>query len=167
MRSPVHDAAAAASSAGPGTTTEMTGAVIGYFSSSCRPSVLWRRRSLQRGGQRPLKEDVVAGEGQLDAEQLLGRPRLQAHGSLGKLLVTEPDLRGKASASKPGHAEASRPLIAAGVDQEAMDAMLECIIGSKFQRYLQAHRRQPAADPPTQQPRLGGRPVTAMNDRDA
>src|SRR6266849_11068289 len=120
MRSAVQDAAASASSVGPGTTSGVTAAVIA-FSSSCSRTTL---ESLQRSGQRLLEEDIVARQRQLDAQQFLGCARFQTHGSLGKLLIAKPDLRGEPAASKPAHAETGGALIATGVDQEAVDTVL-------------------------------------------
>src|SRR2546429_7078746 len=105
-------------------------------------------------------------EGQLDAQQFLRCARFQTDRALGKLLFAKADLRGEPAAAKPAHAEASGALVAAGVDQEAVHTVLERILRSKFQRHVDANERHPAADPTTQQARLGRLPVAAVKDRD-
>ena len=47
-----------------------------------------------------------------------------------------------------------------------MHTVLERILRSKFQRHVDANARHPAADPTTQQARLGRLPVATVKDRD-
>src|SRR6202171_5435399 len=148
MRSAVHDAAASASSAGPGTTSGVSAAT----------TLLESRR------QRLLEEHVIARQGQLDPQQFLGCTRLQTDGSLSKVLITKPDLRREPASSMPVHAETSGALIAAGIDEELTDTVLERIIRSEFQRHLDADGCHPAADPAPQQSRLRRRPIAAVKD---
>src|ERR1700694_5014693 len=108
----------------------------------------------------------MARQGQLDAQQLLGCARLQTDGSLRKVLIAKPNLRGEPAASMPAHAETGRALVAAGVDQELADTVLERIIRSKLQRPVDDDGRHPAAAPDPQQSRLGLRPVSAVKDGD-
>src|SRR5207244_12398529 len=108
----------------------------------------------------------MAREGQFDSQQLLSRARLQTDGSLGKVLIAEPDLRRQAAAPKPAHAETGGALLTAGVDEKEMDPVLERIVRPKFERYVDADRRHPAPDPAPQQSRLGGRPATAVEPSD-
>src|SRR5207245_8824839 len=78
-----------------------------------------------------IEQDVMAREGQFDAQQLLSRARLQPDGSLGKVLIAEPDLRRQAAAPKPAHAETGGALLTAGVDEKPMDPVLERIVRPK------------------------------------